>query len=97
MDNKYKWHDLTKNPDDLPNNDEGQILVAYKYIVDNSIGYEIVSFTTDLYKVDNYDFSEYSNKKRKAFYEYDNEMGFYEVINVTAWKHIEPFGSELEK
>lgn len=76
---KYRWHDLRKNPDDLPKDgvycvavpdDYGTIWLALaRYrnklnITGNKIGW---GFRGDVYKMD------------------------FDTMKVIAWKHIEPF------
>ena len=58
--------------------------------------YEILSFSNDLYKVDNYDFQAYRKKKKRGFYDYSSEFGYYEYEKVTCWSPL-PDKEELEE
>lgn len=65
-----------------------------EYLTTNKDGrIRIHSFTTNLYKIDEYDFSEYKRKKDKSgWYEYDSEWGFCELHNIIAWMELpEPY------
>ena len=44
---------------------------------------EVIGFSNNLYKVDEYDF--FDCKGKKGFYGYDSEMGYYETSGVIAW------------
>ena len=44
---------------------------------------EVIGFSNNLYKVDEYDF--FDCKDKKGFYGYDSEMGYYETSGVIAW------------
>lgn len=75
---KYRWHDLRKDPEDLP--EEHKIFIAYdllgKTIYDTCyFGDPIVEPPT----------------KEKVFYTCDSEWGDVEIEDVIAWKYIEPF------
>jgi hypothetical protein len=58
----------------------GDYLTTVKGIVSNR--YEILSFTKNLYKVDEYDFPD---KKEPGWYFLDREYGFIEETDVIAW------------
>ena len=42
----------------------------------------IVNFATNLFKVDEYDFA---GKRRRGWYGYDGEWGYYESDDITHW------------
>lgn len=86
----YKWHDLTKNPNDLPK-DNHKVLVAICNPALNLKYYEVLTFAFDLYEYDEFDFDEYKNKKECGFVRLDSDWDCYKVSNVVAWKYIEPF------
>ena len=50
-------------------------------------------FANDIYKVDEWDFCDYKGKsKKRGFYDYDSEYGYYEVDDVVAWMPLpEPY------
>lgn len=88
---KYKWHDLKQNPNDLPK-DNSEVLVAiYNTKIDLLVRYRIVWFATDLYECDKQDFYLYKNKRESGFVDYDNDWTMFKVNSVVAWKYIEPF------
>lgn len=76
---KYRWHDLTKNPKDLPAED-CRVLIECKY--GERYFYDVADFAIDM------DFDECWGMS--GFYKYDSEYGYYPVY-VDAWKYIEPF------
>ena len=80
--NEYKWHDLQKNPSDLPY-DGQEVLIA----IDLGI-YYIATYSSKLKEVDEYDFTD---EDGDGFYEYDSEWGYFKFNDVVAWKYIEPF------
>lgn len=82
---KYRWHDLRKNPDDVPAEDCRVIRV--NRFGNGNWHYDIANYATDLYSIDEYDFYEYKGKS--GFYCYDSEWGYY-LVGVDAWKYIEP-------
>ena len=45
--------------------------------------FEVLSFSTNLYEVDEYDFCDIN---RAGFYDFDSEWGYHEVHNVVAWQ-----------
>ena len=54
---------------------------------------EVIGFSNNLYKVDEYDF--FDCKGKKGFYGYDSEMGYYETSGVIAWMPLpEPYKGE---
>ena len=83
---KYKWHNLTENPEDLPSERCKVLGANCRY--DGTMYYDTVHFATDLYEVDEYDFAKY--KGTDGFYVYDSTWG-YCIVEVDAWKYIEPF------
>lgn len=76
---KYRWHDLTKNPKDLPAED-CRVLIAYM-LRNGNWCYDIADFAIDM------DFDECWGMS--GFYNYDSEYGYYPVY-VDGWKYIEP-------
>lgn len=70
----------------LPDNDKNE------YIVQKTNGFiDVLEFTKDAYKLDRYDFSEYKDKNKQLFYDYDSEYGYSECECV-AWQPLpEPF------
>lgn len=62
----------------------GEYIVAANGLVCGYI-YAVVGFTTNLFNVDNSDFR---GRKRPGFYNYDSELGIYEVTNVTHWMEL---------
>ena len=54
----------------------------------------IFCYTSNLYKLDEYDFREFKHKKDKSgWYSYDSEYGYFEVDGVAAWRTL-PEGYE---
>lgn len=88
---KYKWHDLRKNPDDLPPFNE----VVLVYIVGSDIIYTLEGETI----ADAIERTRNSCKRTGAGY-YDGDEGWIGIdgypmiITPTAWKYIEPFEVE---
>ena len=89
----YKWHDLRKNPNDLPQ-DKSKVLVAICNPPLNLKYYEVLTFAFDLYTYDAFDFYDYKNKKECGFVRLDSNWSSCKVRNVVAWKYIEPFNIE---
>ena len=71
--------------DRLPS-EAGRYLVAYK-LFDSDLAWwnEVLSFSTDLYKMDNFDFPRKKYKGKSGFYFYDSEYGNVEDNRVTHW------------
>lgn len=46
---------------------------------------EVCRFSNNLFKIDDYDFYEYRREKKKGFYGYSGEWGYYEINDVIAW------------
>lgn len=80
---KYRWHDLTKDPEDVPNDKE---LVLICEVIDKKPYYNTATYSTDLYSVDKYDF--YDKKGQPGFYDYDGEYGSY-TVECHMWKYID--------
>lgn len=76
---KYRWHDLRKNPKDLPTED-CRVLTANA--LKSGYYYKVADFAIDM------DFDECWGMS--GFYDYDSEYGYYPVY-VDAWKYIAPF------
>lgn len=81
---KYRWHDLKKNPNDLPL-DEGEVICC-EFYADGKFSYDVAAYSNDLYSVDKYDF--YDKKGQPGFYDYDSEYGYYETT-CHWWKYID--------
>lgn len=88
------WHNVEK--DGLPEK-EGQYLCAFN--LDNYKGYDyqILDFTKNAYKLDEYDFEEYAGKKKSLFYYYSSEWGYIECDDVVAWMEIPLYKEESEE
>lgn len=57
----------------------------------------VYSFSNDLFSVDDYDFAKYKFEKKKGFYAYDSEWGYWEVDFIKAWQPLpEPFKEEKD-
>lgn len=74
----------------LPEKDGGYLCQIHSFYCDMI---EVCRFSNNLFKVDKYDFYEYrGRKKKKGFYGYDGEWGYYEINNVIAWMPLpEPY------
>ena len=58
----------------------------------------VYSFSNDLFSVDDYDFAKYKFEKKKGFYAYDSEWGYWEVDFIKAWQPLpEPYKESDEK
>lgn len=79
---KYAWHDLRKNPEDLPK--EGQRILFYTIPFDDE--YELRTWTGM------YSCNDFCNDD----YEACVTNGSYGVEEVIAWREIEPFESEVD-
>lgn len=86
---KYKWHDLRKNPDDLPseaNNEEWFMCVLENHIYDTQYPYFQYNSDSKEFGVWNY--------ICKGFRDYDlrfDNIDSMEYEKVIAWKRIELF------
>lgn len=74
---KYAWHDLRKNPEDLPKDVGNSYVVCYKLW--NELHYGIFGYRTS------FDF------KGVHFCSYDSEYGDAVIDDAIAWREIEPF------
>lgn len=69
----------------LPEND-GKYLAVYQSSFGNILYITIKHYSSDLYEVDDFDFSKYKGKKQDGWYGYDSEAGYYEVTDsITHW------------
>lgn len=84
--NKYQWHDLRKDPSDLPK-ENGKYLCEYE-IIPGLTTMRVYMFANDLYDVDDFNFQRYKNKHKKGFYDYDSEYGYYKAGSVIAWTSL---------
>lgn len=57
--------------------------------------YYISSWTSNLYKLDKYDFPD--KKGKSGFYRYDSEYGYYEDTDVEYWMPLPKMPDELNK
>lgn len=82
---KYKWHDLRKNPDDLPEK-QPKLTMSKPVIV-----WMGDSYWNHLMQ----DYYDYSNHEwaLSSLYEI-HDWSLIQSNEVIAWKYIEPFGSE---
>ena len=76
------WNKWTPTSDGLPKED-GTYLCQINY--GHHELFEVLSFSTNLYEVDEYDFCDIN---RAGFYDFDSEWGYYEVHNVVAWQSL---------
>ena len=83
--NKYQWHDLRKNPKDLPKKDGKYLCESKSALCPEASFMEVCNFSNDLYAVDEFDFYEYKETKKKGFFSYDSEYGYCERTSITAW------------
>ena len=86
---KYKRHDLRKNPNDLPS-ESGKYLCCFKYnkAVDEECVYDILWFG----RVDEWEYPEFKGKR--VFHMCDHEYGDIPIDDVIAWKYIQEFEEE---
>lgn len=79
-----------RNPDK-----NGCYLVTVNY--SGSCFVTIRDFAKDLYKVDDYRFIKYKGKKHAGWFDYHDELGFFEETDVIAWQPLpEPYKGEEE-
>lgn len=73
--------------------EEGRYLCAYgKNLM------FVYSFSNDLFSVDDYDFAKCKFEKKKGFYAYDSEWGYWEVDFIKAWQPLpEPYKESEEE
>ncbi len=74
-----KWNPTSEG---LPKED-GEYLCQRNF--GNHELFEVLSFSTNLYEVDEYDFCDIN---RAGFYDFDSEWGYYEAHNVVAWQPL---------
>ena len=81
--------------DRLPS-EAGRYLVAYK-LFDSDLAWwnEVLSFSTDLYKMDNFDFPRKKYKGKSGFYKL-TECGFVENDKITHWMPLPENPKEIE-
>lgn len=91
---KYRWHDFNE---DLPK-DNSEVLAAFGMKLGGQYyeHYQVLTYSTDLFKVDEWSFYNYKDKKHEGFYYIDDEWGYVEVSNVDGWRYIEPFEKHHE-
>lgn len=86
---KHAWHDLLKNPKDLPTDEKKKYLIAQKWV--QTVTYEVASYAKSLRSIDEYDFAD---EPGGGFYNLDSEYGYCKEGAVLAWREIEPFEEE---
>ena len=88
------WNDINNG---FPTEDGNYLCVNKGYITDKPY-IEILGFSTNLYKLDKYDFNEYKNKKQKCgFYDYDSNFGYQAETRVTHWMELPILPKEFNK
>lgn len=80
-----KWHDLRKNPKDLPKENGRYLCESNSALCPEASFMEVCNFSNDLYAVDEFDFCKYKRTKKKGFFSYDSEYGYCENTSVIAW------------
>jgi len=90
LEQEPKWIHISER---LPEKD-GEYLVTVSSFCGLPQRIEVLSFATDLHKIDEYDFPEH----KCGFYDYDSEWGYLEVDDVLAWMPSlpEPYKEESE-
>lgn len=83
--NKYQWHDLRKNPNDLPKEDGKYLCESAGLLFPRTVFMDVYNFSNDLYAVNEFDFWKYEGTKKKGFFSYDSEYGYCENTLVIAW------------
>lgn len=67
---------------------EGKYLICKNILGNNiSLVYDVLSYSKDLYSVDEYDFPPIKYKNKAGFYDY-GDGGYYEVKDILAWMPI---------
>lgn len=79
MSDKYRWHDLRKNPDDLPEMEDVETTVSVLLIVNYKCTY---GFHYSNYEIGYYHY---------YFKHWFNDDGIEMSGEVYGWKYIEPF------
>ena len=74
--------------------EDGQYLGIVK-IFNKNYSYSIVSFSNNLYGVDNWDFPKSDYQNKKGFYNYDSEYGYYEVGDIICWAKMPKMSEEV--
>ena len=85
---QYEWHPVSKPPEK-----SGKYLVTLKYLTHKTL--EIVHYSTNLYKVDKYDFPD--KKNIPGWYNYDGEYGYYEQSDIVGWSELPDFYNEEDE
>lgn len=81
---------------DKPPDKSGDYLVIKEGFGGDYYHVTTASYSTNLYKLDNYDFYKYRNKKNKSgWYDYDSEYGYYKLDDVVAWMKKPEIPEEL--
>ena len=61
-----KWHDLRKNPKDLPKEDGKYLCESKSALCPEASFMEVCNFSNDLYAVDEFDFCKYKKTKKEC-------------------------------
>lgn len=88
---KYEWHDLRKNPNDLPVNEDDSVM--YECVLENHVhdaSYPAFYFCEEI-KAFGYPNSQYAVDNGANDFETIDDMEYEKVI---AWREIEPFEEE---
>ena len=88
---KVQWHWTKDN--DYPQDGEDV------WCVINSLGFYIqkkLTYSNNLYELDEFCFEQYKDTIRPGFYSYDSEYMLYEVNGIVCWTEMPQFPSELE-
>lgn len=82
-----KWIPCEERP---PEEDGEYLVLYYTRSKFKPYVYDVMSFANDLYKIDEYDFSD--KKGQKGWFYHDSEYGFCEDNDVYAWMPLpEPY------
>ncbi len=61
-----------------------------------NLWFTVCYFSTDLYRTDKYDFYRYKGKHQSGWYDYDSDLGHYE-IKPLAWMELPEITEEVVK
>lgn len=106
---RFSMNDIKANLDNIPTleqepawnlaseppKDNGEYLVTRKLSKKFNIDIvDILSFNHNLFEVDKYEFA---GQERAGWYDYDDEWGYFEMDDVTAWMPLpKPYKAESE-
>ncbi len=77
---EYKTGVWIKLDDDIPKDREKVLARTEDRLI------YLLNYSTDLYKVDEYDFC--NEKSKSGFYDYDSEFGYYTMSGIVEFMHI---------